>query len=106
MTDLTTAPVARLAIPAATLAEICRRFRAHELAVFGSELRNDFRPDSDVDLLVLFEPGARVGFMTLGALEQEPEDLLGRRVDSVPKGGPKPRTRDAVLASARGLYAA
>jgi predicted nucleotidyltransferase len=77
-----------------------------ELSLFGSALRDDFRPDSDLDLLVEFEPGARVGFLLLGKMERELEGLLGREVDLVPKGGLKPLIRQAVLDSARVLYAA
>jgi predicted nucleotidyltransferase len=102
MTDL--APP--LALPLAEIAALCRRYRVRELALFGSALRPDFRPDSDLDLLVEFEPGTRVTFLTLGELEAELEALLGRAVDLVPKGGLKPRVRGSVLAEARVVYAA
>jgi predicted nucleotidyltransferase len=61
---------------------------------------------SDIDLLVTFEPEARVGFLALARMQRELEELLGRKVDLVPKGGLKPAIRDAVLATARVLYAA
>jgi len=77
-----------------------------ELALFGSTLRQDHRPDSDVDLLVSFEPSARVTFLTLARMQRELEALLGRKVDLVPKDGLKPGIRDHILATARVLYAA
>jgi predicted nucleotidyltransferase len=86
--------------------EICRRHQVRELSLFGSALRDDFGPKSDVDVLVEFEPGARIGFMELGGIEQELEHLLGRHVDLVPKGGLRPIFREEVLATAQVLYAA
>jgi len=88
------------------LAAVCRRFRVRELALFGSMLREDHGPDSDVDLLVSFEPTARVTFVTLARLQRDLEAVLGRKVDLVPKDGLKPVIRDHVLATARALYAA
>ena len=93
-------------VPLAEIAEFCRRYRVRELSLFGSALGDDFGDDSDVDLLVEFEPGARPTFITLGQMEEELESLLGRRVDLVPKGGLKPLIRQSVLDSARVLYAA
>jgi predicted nucleotidyltransferase len=88
------------------LACFCRRYQVRELALFGSMLRQDHRPDSDVDLLVSFQPAARVTFLTLARMQRELEALLGRHVDLVPKEGLKPVIRDHVLATARVLYAA
>lgn len=59
-----------------------------------------------LESLVTFEPGARVGFLTLARMQRELAELLGRKVDLVPKGGLKPVIRDSVLATARVLYAA
>jgi predicted nucleotidyltransferase len=95
-----------LHIPFAELAAFCRRYQVRELALFGSMLRPDHRPDSDVDLLVSFAPGARVTFLTLASMQRELEALLGRKVDLVPKDGLKPAIRDHILATARVLYAA
>ena len=61
--------------------EFCRRHRVRKLALFGSVLRDDFRPDSDVDVLVEFEPDATAGFLRLAAMEIELSEMLGRRVD-------------------------
>jgi len=88
------------------LADLCRRFGVARLEVFGSSARGDFRPDSDVDLLVEFEPGLRVGFLHLTGLQLELQSLLGVPVDLVPRGGLKARIREEVLKEARELYAA
>lgn len=97
---------APLRIPFEELTIFCRRYQVRELALFGSMLRQDYRSDSDVDLLVSFEPAARVTFLTLARMQRELEALLGRTVDLVPKDGLKPVIRDHVLATARVLYAA
>ncbi len=69
-------------IPRARLGEFCRRHRIRKLALFGSVLRPDFRPESDVDVLVEFEPESKVGFFELYDLEQELSLILGgRKVD-------------------------
>jgi uncharacterized protein len=95
-----------LHIPIDELESICRRYLVRELALFGSILHPDRLPESDVDLLVTFQPGARVTFTTLARMQRELEALLGRKVDLVPKDGLKPVIRDHVLATARVLYAA
>jgi len=63
------------------IAQFCRRHHIRKLALFGSVLRPDFRDDSDVDVLVEFEPGHPVGLIRLGGIELELTELLGRRVD-------------------------
>ncbi|HEX8149341.1 MAG TPA: nucleotidyltransferase domain-containing protein [Pyrinomonadaceae bacterium] len=97
---------AAVEIPEESLADFCRRYRVRELSLFGSSLREDFRPDSDVDILVEFEPSARVGFVTLSKMQRELSALLRRRVDLVPKAGLKEKIRQSVLDSARVIYAA
>jgi len=84
---------------------LCQRYHVRELALFGSALRDDFDRESDVDILVEFESEAEVGFLTLARMQRELSTLLRRQVDLVPKGGLKPRIRDAVLATAEVLYA-
>jgi predicted nucleotidyltransferase len=96
----------RLLIPPQTLADFCRRNRICHLGLFGSVLRDDFRLDSDVDLLVEFETGARVSLFTLADIQDELSALFGRPVDLVPRDGLKPIIRDSVLASEHVLYAA
>jgi predicted nucleotidyltransferase len=88
------------------LAELCRRWGIRELALFGSALREDFGPDSDVDLLVDFEPETVLGFRVFD-LERELSELFGgRRIDLVPRKFLNPRLRQRVLAEAQTQYAA
>ena len=68
-------------LPEEKVAEFCRRHRIHRLALFGSVLRDDFRSDSDVDVLVEFESGVRVGLIRLSGIELELSKLIGRKVD-------------------------
>lgn len=63
------------------IAEFCRRHRVKKLALFGSVLRDDFRPESDVDVLVEVEPGATPGLIRLAGMEIELTEMLGRKVD-------------------------
>ncbi len=93
-------------IPQAQIAELCRQYQVRELALFGSALRDDFGPESDIDLLVEFDPSAQVGLLTLTRLQRELAALFQRAVDLVPKGGLKPILRQSVLASAEIIYAA
>ncbi len=66
----------------AALAEVCRRYRIRRLSLFGSTLEGTHRPDSDVDLLVEFEPDATPGLLTMAQIEIDLSGLLGgRRVD-------------------------
>lgn len=88
------------------LRRVCKRYHVTELSVFGSAARGELRPESDVDLLVVFEEGARVTLFTLVDLQQELSDLFRRRVDVVPKDGLKPVLQPEILAEARILYAA
>lgn len=87
------------------LAEICRRWKVAELSVFGSVARGEAGPDSDVDLLYVFEPDARVGW-EIEQLSRELSDLFGRRVDLMPKANIHRFVRDRILSEARVLYAA
>jgi len=87
------------------LGEVCRRFDVKELALFGSALRGEMGPESDVDLIVEFEPGARIGIVKFESFIEELEALTGRRVDLVTKRGLKPWIRPRVLAEARVIYA-
>lgn len=96
----------KVEIPTKDIADLCHRYRVRRLSVFGSALRGNFRPDSDVDLLVEFEPEAQVGFIALSRMQRELSAIFGRRVDLVPRDGLKARIRDAVLSSAEELYAA
>ena len=74
-----------LVIPKDKVADFCRRCHIRRLAVFGSALRDDFTPDSDVDMLVEFEEGHTPGFAFFG-MQDELSDMLGRKVElSTPK---------------------
>lgn len=68
-------------IPREQLAEFCQRNHIRRLSLFGSVLRDDFRPDSDVDMLVEFEPGRTPSLLAMAGLEMELSEMLGRRVD-------------------------
>ena len=71
----------RIELDQAVLESFCRKHGLRTLSLFGSVLREDFRPDSDVDVLVEFRPGVRAGFLRMAAMERELAALLGRRVD-------------------------
>lgn len=96
----------QIPIPQDKIVDFCRRNQVRTFSLFGSVLREDFGSESDVDVLVEFEKEARVGFMALGRMRRELAELLGRRVDLVPRDGLKPLIRDDVLSSAQVLYAA
>lgn len=70
-----------IAVDSERLAAFCRRHHISKLAFFGSVLRHDFRPESDIDVLVWFEPEHVPGMFELVAMETELADLLGRKVD-------------------------
>ena len=63
------------------IADFCQRHHIRRLAFFGSVLRDDFKPESDVDVLVEFEPGHTPGLITLAGMEIELSDLLDRKAD-------------------------
>jgi uncharacterized protein len=98
--------VSGIELPIDRISDICRRYGVKELSVFGSAARGDMQPDSDIDILVDFEPGARIGLVRFASLSEELQSLLGRRVDLVTKAGLKPRVRPYVLREARLVYAA
>ena len=71
----------RLPLDPEILAEVCRRHHIRKLSLFGSMLKGTARADSDIDLLVEFEPGATPSLLTMAAIEIELTDLLDRKVD-------------------------
>lgn len=93
-------------VDAAKLAELCRRYGVTELSLFGSAVRGEMGPDSDIDVLVEFDPAARVGIVKFELLAEGLEEMVGRRVDLVTKRGLKPWVRPEVLREARVIYAA
>jgi len=88
------------------IAAFCRKNRICRLALFGSVLRDDFGPDSDVDVLVEFEPGQRVGMLKLAGMEIELGEILGYKVDLNTPGFISRDFRDKVLAEAEVQYVA
>ncbi len=95
---------ARVSIPKHRIAEFCKRNRIRRLSFFGSVLREDFSQDSDIDILVEFEPGTRVGLIRLSGLEIELGNILGRKVDLNTSGFLSKYYRDQVLAEADVQY--
>jgi uncharacterized protein len=89
-----------IGIPKERIAEFCRRNHIRRLALFGSVLRDDFGPASDVDVLVEFEAGARVGLLRLAGMEIELGEILARKVDLNTPGFLSDYFRDQVLAEA------
>lgn len=88
------------------IAEFCRRWKITEFALFGSVLRDDFRPDSDVDVLVNFEPGHVPG-LAFFDMEDELKAIFGRKVDVVTRGGLRnPFRRHEILKTKQVVYVA
>lgn len=96
----------RINIDKQKIAEFCKRNHIQSLALFGSVLREDFGPDSDVDVLVEFEPDAHVGMLKLAGLEIELGEILGHQVDLNTPGFISQHFRDRVLAEAEVQYVA
>lgn len=96
---------AALSLPTDALVSYCRRNGIRRLDLFGSATREDFGPDSDVDLLVDFGPDAKVGFLALSRMQRELAALIGRHVDLVPRRGLKPAIAASVMKAAEPLYA-
>lgn len=94
---------ARIDIDSRKIAEFCRRHHIRKLAFFGSVLRDDFGPESDVDVLVEFEPG-RVPGLALFSMEEELSRILGRKADLNTQGFLSPYFRDRVLSEAEIQY--
>ena len=96
--------------PQQEIEEFCRRWKIVELSVFGSVLREDFRPDSDIDLLVRFDSGACWSLFDHARMERELGEILGREVDLVSRSAversPNWIRREEILSTARTLYAA
>jgi len=94
-------------IPRDRLTDLCHKWRITEFALFGSVLRDDFGPDSDVDVLVTFEPDAPWSLFDIVALQEELQELFGRAVDIVEKNAIRnPVRRRGILSSYRVIYAA
>jgi len=87
------------------LGEFCRRHHIRRLSLFGSILRDDFGPDSDVDVLVEFDPGFAIGLIRLAGIERELSEKLGRKVDMRTQADLSRYFRDEVVAKAEVVYA-
>jgi predicted nucleotidyltransferase len=101
---------ARIEIPMERIAEFCRRWQITEFALFGSVLRDDFRPDSDIDVLVTFAPDSRWTLFDLVHMQDELEELFGRSVDLVERSAVEQSEnyirRRHILASVEPVYVA
>lgn len=97
---------ARIDIDQEQIAEFCRRNQIRKLSLFGSVLTDRFGPDSDVDVLVEFEAGTKVGYFAIGQISEELSDMVGRPVDLRTKRGISRYFRDEVIEQAEPIYAA
>jgi len=94
-----------IVVPKDKIADFCKRHHIRKLSFFGSVLRDDFKPESDVDVLVEFEPGEVVGLIRLAGMELELSEILGRKVDLRTPADLSRYFRDEVLQSAEVQYA-
>jgi predicted nucleotidyltransferase len=92
-------------IDRAQLEKLCRKFGIRRLALFGSVIRDDFTDDSDVDILVEFQPDVKVG-LSFFSLQEELSRLIGRQVDLSTSSFLSPRIREKVESEARPVYEA
>ena len=92
------------------LEDFCRRWKVAELSLFGSVLRGDYRPDSDIDVLVSFQPDADWSLFDRVTMLEEITDIMGRKVDLVSRRGIERSAnwirRKAILESVQSLYVA
>lgn len=93
-------------IPQERIAAFCRKNGIRRLSLFGSILRDDFRPDSDVDVLVEFQSGVRVGYLTIVRMGRELATMLGRTVDMRTPAELHPAFREEVMKEALTEYVA
>jgi uncharacterized protein len=97
----------KIHIPKAKIEAFCRRWKIKEFALFGSVLREDFRPDSDVDVLVSFEPDGGITFDNRVEMLDELAEIFGRQVDLVEKDAIRnPFRRHDILTTKEVVYAA
>ncbi len=96
----------KIPFPVAQIAAFCQKWQITELAVFGSVLRDDFRPDSDVDILVSFTDDADWSLYDWVDMQEELHGIIGRQVDLVEKKGlHNPFRRHAILTTKQVIYA-
>jgi uncharacterized protein len=94
-------------LPRRKIAEFCKRWSITEFSLFGSVLRDDFRPDSDIDVLVSIDPEAHISLFEIAQMQIELENMFKRPVDLVEKEGLRnPYRRREILSTAQVIYAA
>jgi len=97
----------KFSLPRKKIAEFCKRWSITEFSVFGSVLREDFRPDSDIDVMVSIDPKAHIGLFEIAQMRIELEDMFKRPVDLIEKEGLRnPYRRSEILRTAQVVYAA
>jgi len=97
----------RINFPNDQVVEFCKRWQVDEFSLFGSVLRDDFRPDSDVDVLVSFNPAASWSLFDLVTMQDELQKIFGRTVDLVEREGLRnPFRKRSILSSREVIYAA
>ena len=100
----------RFTIPRKKIADFCKRWNVSEFAIFGSALRADFRPDSDIDVLVSFAPEARVSLFDMVHMQDELKQIFNSEVDLISKRGVETSRnylrRKAILESAQVIHVA
>lgn len=96
-------PSSTIDVPYQAIADLCRRNGIRRLSLFGSILGDNFGPESDIDILVEFEPGISLGLRYFG-IEEELSQLFGRKVDLNTKGFLSPAFRDRVIHEAELVY--
>ncbi len=97
----------KFTLPRKKIAEFCKRWSITEFSLFGSVLREDFRPDSDIDILVSIDPKAHIGLFEIAQMKIELEAMFKRPVDLVEKEGLRnPYRRSEILSTAQVVYAA
>jgi uncharacterized protein len=97
----------RIDLPINQVVEFCKRWQVNEFALFGSVLRDDFRPDSDVDVLVSFDPSAPWSLFDLVTMQDELQKIFGRPVDLVEREGLRnPFRKNSILSSREVIYVA
>lgn len=92
---------ATVTLPEDKIARFCQHHRVRKLSLFGSVLRDDLRPDSDIDVLVEFEPDTHVGLLEFSAMQDELSELVGRQVDLNTPGFLSRHFREKVLQTAQ-----
>lgn len=100
----------KIKVPKRKLISFCQKWKIAEFSIFGSVLRSDFRPDSDIDVLVSFAPDAHPTLYDMARMQDELETIFGREVDLISKRGIETSQnfirRKAILESAKVIYAA